>query len=131
MLATLTDEAGHTTSIAFEKAKDHKGYVFVRVRSLGYDESDTVLTDTFAQYKWQIDRKNQYRQLASQLKVRDGRLESLYVPRTNETWIMERPQDIEDDERDDESERRPIKKKLPGLVVPYVQTLQGVMEIKY
>ena len=44
---------------------------------------------------------------------------------------MEQPQDLNDDERDDESERQPIKQKLPGLVVPYIQTAHGVVEIKY
>jgi hypothetical protein len=131
MLATLTDEAGHTTSIAFEKTKDRQGYVFVRVRSLGYDDSETILTDALAQYKWRVDRKHQYQLLASALKVGDVRLESRYIPRTDETWIMERPQDLGDDERDDESERRPVKQKLSGIVVPYLQTGQGTIAISY
>jgi pimeloyl-ACP methyl ester carboxylesterase len=130
MLATLTDEAGHTTSIAFEKTKDRQGYVFVRVRSLGYDDSEWSLADARAQYKWRVDRKNQYKQLASSLKVGDVRLESRYMPLIDETWIMERPQDLGDDERGDESER-PVKKKLPGMMVPYMQTTKGIVEVKY
>nr|MBP7060992.1 chitobiase/beta-hexosaminidase C-terminal domain-containing protein [Candidatus Moranbacteria bacterium] len=131
MLATLTDEAGHTTSISFEKTRDRQGYVFVRVRSLGYDDSETVPTEAQAQYKWRVDRKNQYQQLASQIRVDAQRLESHYIPKKNETWIMERPQDLGDDERDDESERRPVRQKLPGMVVLYLQTGQGKIEIKY
>lgn len=130
MLATLTDEAGHTTSISFEKTKDRQGYVFVRVRSLGYDDSDGSLADARAQYQWQVDKSAKYRKLASSLKVGDVRLEARYMSRTDETWIMERPQDLGDDERDDESER-PVKKKLPGMVVPYTQTTKGIVEVKY
>jgi pimeloyl-ACP methyl ester carboxylesterase len=131
MLATLTDEAGHTTSISFEKTKDRQGYVFVRVRSLGYDDNETVLTEALAQYQWQIDRSAKYRKLASSLKTGSTRLETRYIPWTDETWIMERPQDLGDAERDDESERRPVKQKLPGLVVPYLLTKQGIVDIKY
>ncbi|MBP6929446.1 MAG: hypothetical protein KBB77_00760 [Candidatus Moranbacteria bacterium] len=131
MLATLVDQSGHTTSIGFEKTRDRKGYVFVRVRSLGYDEQEVQLTGAQAQYKWRVDRRNQYQQLASSLKAGRYGLESHYVPHKNETWIMEQSRDLEDDDRDDESERRPIQKKLPGLVVPYMQTGQGEIEIKY
>lgn len=131
MLATLVDQSGHTTSIGFEKTRDRKGYVFVRVRSLGYDEQEVQLTGAQAQYKWQVDKRNQYQQLASSLKVGKYGLESHYVSRKNETWIMERSRDLGDDDRDDESERRPIQKKLPGLVVPYMQTGRGEIEIKY
>ena len=131
MLATLTDEAGHTTSITFEKTKDRLGYVFVRVRSLGYDDSETVPTEAQAQYQWQVDKSVKYRKLASALKVGDVRLESRYIPRINETWIMERPQDLGDDERDDESERRPVKQKIPGMVMPYLLTKQGTVVINY
>jgi hypothetical protein len=44
---------------------------------------------------------------------------------------MERPQDIIDDDWDDESDRRPIRKKLPGMVVPYMQSEKGNVAIKY
>jgi hypothetical protein len=46
-------------------------------------------------------------------------------------WIMERPQDITDDDRDDESDRRSIGKKLPGMVVPYMQSEKRNVAIKY
>lgn len=131
MLATLTDESGHTTSIAFEKTKDRKGSVFVRVRSLGYDEEEATLSDALAQYQWQMNRKNQYQKLASSLRTGDTRLESRYIPRTNETWIMERPEELDDDEGDDESEEGPVRQKLPGLVVPYLKTSQGQVLVQY
>ncbi len=89
-LATLTDQAGHTTSLDFEKTQDRNGFVFVRLLSLGYDGNETTIDDTTAQYKWKIDRKGKYQLFASSLMNGDNRLESHYIPRKNETWIMEK-----------------------------------------
>lgn len=131
MLATLTDEAGHTTSITFEKTKDRKGYVFVRVRSLGYDDSEVAQANALAQYKWRVDRKNQYQALASHLKAGANRIESRYIQKKNETWIMERPEELGDDDRDDEGAGRLVVQKLPGMVVPFMETQRGKVSIKY
>jgi len=125
MLATLTDAAGHTTSIAFEKAKDRNGYLFMRMKSVAYDESEVMLSDAAVQYKWRIDRKHLYRLFASHLGTVSTDIESHYIPKRNETWIMERPRDLADDEKDDESERRPVRKRLSGMVIPYLQTGKG------
>ena len=137
MLATLTDEAGHTTSIAFEKRKDRKGYAFVRVKTLAYDESESIPLGASAEFKWRTDRKNQYQQLASYLRVGSETLESRFMPKKNETWIRERTKDHEDDSLEkneenevDEHERREWR-KLAGLVIPYLETTQGKIEAKY
>jgi hypothetical protein len=131
MLATITDQAGHTTSLTFEKTKNRNGFVFVRLLSIGYDGEEISLKDTDAQYKWQIDRKGKYQLLATSLRTEASRVESHYNQKKNETWIKERPQDIIDDDWDDESDRRPIRKKLPGMVVPYMQSEKGNVAIKY
>ncbi len=137
MLATLTDEAGHTTSIAFEKRKDRKGYAFARVKTLAYDESESIPLGASAEFKWRTDRKNQYQQLASYLRVGSETLESRFMPKKNETWIRERTKDHEDDSFEkneenevDEHERREWR-KLAGLVIPYLETTQGKIEAKY
>jgi hypothetical protein len=44
---------------------------------------------------------------------------------------MERSGILRDDESDDDSNRRPTRKKLPGMVVPYMESEQGVVKIKY
>ncbi len=131
MLATLTDEAGHTTSIAFEKTKDKKGYIFMRVQAIGYDENETILSNAFAQYKWQIDRKKQYRLFASHLKTTSVDIESHYIPARNETWIMGQSQDLADNDRDDDAERRLVRQKLPGMIIPALLTRQGEVEAAY
>ncbi|MFZ2187694.1 MAG: hypothetical protein WAV46_03680 [Candidatus Moraniibacteriota bacterium] len=131
MLVTLTDEAGHTTSIAFEKTKDRNGYLFIRVKSIAYDGSEILLSNAVAQYKWQMDWKKQYRLFASYLRTASTDIESHYIPKRNETWIMERPRDLADDTHDDDSERRPIRKRLPGMVISYLQTEKGSVGMSY
>ncbi len=131
MLATLTDDAGHTTSLTFEKTRDKNGFLFVRLQSIGYDGDETTLRDVDAEYKWKVDKKGAYQILATRLKNTDSRLESHYIPKKNETWIMEKSQDLRDDDRDDESDRRPIKKKISGMIIPWMETGGGKINIKY
>lgn len=131
LLATLSDDAGHTTSLAFEKTRDRNGYLFVRVQSIGYDESESIPAEAAAQYKWQVDRKSQYRLFATHLGTASASIESHYIPRKNETWIMERPGDLADDIGDDGSESRPVLKKLPGMLAPYMETAKGRVQVKY
>ncbi|MFZ3031638.1 MAG: right-handed parallel beta-helix repeat-containing protein [Candidatus Moraniibacteriota bacterium] len=137
MLATITDQAGHTTSLSFEKTKDRRGFVFVRLLSLGYDGTETMFKDTDAQYKWRIDKKKQYRLFASSLRTGETRIESHYIPKKNETWIMEKSEGLRDDDQDEENERnerdeeRAIKTKLPGMVVPYMESKAGEIVVKY
>ncbi|MDP3956954.1 MAG: hypothetical protein Q8Q10_00435 [bacterium] len=131
MLATLTDEAGHMTSIAFEKTKDKDKRLFLGIKSIAYDESEPLSLNGAVQYKWQIDRKNQYRLFAAHLRTALADIESHYIPKKNETWIMERPRELADDDNDDESEHRPIRTRLSGMVIPYLETENGSVKIGY
>ncbi|MBI2439737.1 MAG: hypothetical protein HYV45_04025, partial [Candidatus Moranbacteria bacterium] len=130
-LAIITDQAGHTTSLSFEKTKDRDGFIFVRLLSIGYDGEETDIKDTNAQYKWKIDKQGNYRFFASSLKAGETRLESRYFPKKDETRIMEKPQDLGDDDWDDEDETKPAKQKLSGMVVPYMESEKGEIGIKY
>ena len=60
-----------------------------------------------------------------------GILEAHYRPKKNATWIMEKPRELDEDDNDDDVEKRPTWKKLPGLVVPYLQTEQGKIKVGY
>jgi hypothetical protein len=131
MLATITDEAGHTTSIVFEKTRDRDSRLFIGLKSIAYDDDEAVSTYVAAQYKWQIDKKNQYRLFATHMKTDQSDIEAHYIPKKNETWIMERPRELADDTSDDDSERRPVRTKLSGMVIPYLQTEKGKVSVKY
>jgi hypothetical protein len=131
MLATITDEAGHTTSLSFERMKDGDGRLFLRLTSIAYDDATSVPLNGTIQYKWRLDKKKTYTLFASHVKTRDSDLESHYISKKNETWIMERPQDLRDDLNDDECERRTLRKKLPGMVIPSMLTEQGRARVSY
>jgi len=44
---------------------------------------------------------------------------------------MTKPQELDDSESDDDSDVRPIKQTLPGMVVPYIMTKKGSVIISY
>ncbi|MBI2439454.1 MAG: hypothetical protein HYV45_02550, partial [Candidatus Moranbacteria bacterium] len=134
-LAIITDQAGHTTSLSFEKTKDRDGFIFVRLLSIGYDGEETTLKDTETQYQWKIDKQENYRFFASSLKAGETRLESRYFSKKDETRIMEKPKYLkEDNDEENDSEdndKRPSKTKLPGMVIPYLESEKGEIGIKY
>jgi pimeloyl-ACP methyl ester carboxylesterase len=130
LITTLTDQAGHTTILSFEKRKDKQNRIDLVLQSVSYDGVMTNFQDSGIQYKWQLNRKGKYQLLASHLKTANIALESHYFSKRNETWIMERPRDLAD-EGDDDSDRRPLRKKLPGMVIPAILTEQGRVKIAY
>lgn len=130
LTTTLTDEAGHETILIFEKRKDRASRIDLALQSIGYDGVVTNLKDAGIQYKWQRDWRGRYVLFASYLSNQNMSVESHYLPKRNETWIMERPRELAD-EGDDESDRRPSRKKLSGMVVPGMVTEQGAVKIKY
>lgn len=130
--ATLTDEAGHKTELVFENKQDNNRRIDLVLESLAYDGMKTDTQDTTVQYKWLLDwRKQKYRLFASHLRTGGSALESHYFPKRDETWIMERPRELGDDNRDDDAAWRPKRMKLTGMVVPYLETDGGAVNISY
>lgn len=129
--AILIDEAGHKTDIVFEKKKDKERRIDLSLQSVSYDGEKTMLSKTLLQYKWRLDRKSQYCLFASQLRTDSTDIEAHYIPKKNETWIMERPRELADDDNDDDSEHRLIRTKLSGMVIPSMMTEKGMMRIIY
>lgn len=130
LTATLTDQAGHTTELFFEKKKELKNRIDLTLQSVAYGGAKTDLNQSAIQYKWAMDRKGQYQLLASHLTTPAARVESYYFPKKDQTVIMERPQELAD-EGDDEAERRPTRMKLPGMVIPAMITERGEIRIIY
>ena len=132
-IATITDQAGNTTALAYvERPRSNSSHrENIEIRSISYNGNSTDLKNTSLQYKWQLDRQNKYRLLASHIHTIVTALESHYLSKKNQTWIMEKPRELADDDRDDDSEKRVVKTKLPGMVVPALVTEKGVVKIKY
>jgi hypothetical protein len=121
MLATITDQAGHITSLVFEKTEDKKGFVFVRLLSIGYDgEEGDGFENTSLVYVWNTDRRGRYVDFSSSLSTGDTRFMSRYLPKQDRTFIVEY-----------------VKRHLPelvgidGMVVPYIGSEKGKISVKF
>ncbi len=120
MLATITDQAGHTTALSFEK-RENKVSIFVRLLSLEYDGGEEKsLKDASLGYAWHTDKRGRYIDFFSSLSVEDSRLISTYLQRQDRTIILEQV-------------RRHLPKLISeeGMMVPYMESNAGEAEIKY
>jgi pimeloyl-ACP methyl ester carboxylesterase len=131
MVATLTDEAGNTTVVVFAKTRDVNGRIFATIKSIAYNGVETTLAKTSLQYKWQLDKQKKYSQMATHIQSDATMLESHYLPKKNQTWLMEKPKDLADDNSDDNSELRPTRTKLAGMIIPALVTEGGKIKINY
>jgi len=80
---------------------------------------------------WVFFQRKKYIFFASHIRVAEKVLESHYRPKKDITVIMTKPQDIYDRDEDDDCDRRPVKEKISGMVVPALETKQGIVEVKY
>lgn len=129
---TARDEAGNTTILVYtEKLSSPDRRDTIVLKELSYNGATTTLSTASLSYKWKNNKKGAYQIFASYLHTASSTLESHYRPKKNKTIIMTRPQDLDDRDDDDDSDRRPAKKTLPGMVVPYMTTEKGSLIISY
>ncbi|NTW27569.1 MAG: hypothetical protein HGA36_04550, partial [Candidatus Moranbacteria bacterium] len=130
--ATLVDQAGHKTEVVWEKksSKDHR--IDLAISSIAYDGIKEDVTNSSLQYKWMQDWwKRKYLLFASHLSTEEVSLESHYFPSKNQTWLMEKPKEIADDDGNDNAEKRPVWKKMTGMIIPSIITDKGSIKINY
>jgi len=130
--ATLIDQAGHETEIAWEKKHGNDHRIDLAISSISYDGQKTNINKGILQYKWMQNwRKNKYQLFASHLGTSSMSIESHYFSSKNQTWLMEKPTEIADDDDNDNAERRPVWKKMPGMIIPSIITEKGILKINY
>jgi hypothetical protein len=130
---TLTDQAGNTTLLTFTKIKEkerkHKGeYV---LQSIQYNQtSPRFQKDTRQNYFYKEERRrDEARAFTASLQADKERLIAHYVKKKNQTYIMEKTENEQDDP--ETCDKRKVKKILSGLVIPYFETGEGKVSIKY
>lgn len=129
---TARDEAGNTTVLVYtEKLPSPKERDTVTLWSLAYNDSVTKIASTTLAYKWRNKKDGSYQVLASHLRTISTALESHYRPKKDVTAIMTKPRDLDDSDSDDDSDTRPVKQSLPGIVIPYLMTEKGSLIISY
>lgn len=132
--ATLTDQAGNSIALTYkERSSDKDRKVYVEILSVRYNGVETMLNNTTLTYKWNIDEKDKkehtYKKFVSFAETENASVESHYRPKEDITVFMTRPRESDDNDPDDNE--RPIKQKLPGMIVPGIKTNQGKASIYY
>jgi hypothetical protein len=130
---TARDEAGNTTVLVYTQqfpSKDRR--IAITPISISYNGATTTLTNTNLKYKWQLNNPtSSYKMLASYLQTTATTTESHWRPKKNQTILMSKPTDLDEEDADDNSDTRPTKTKLYGFVVPYLTTQKGKIIISY
>ena len=131
--ATITDQAENTTVLIYrEKFSNFKWIPQVEIISLSYNGALTNLKNTKLKYIWIFDKKKEkYRMFATNLRTSSDAVESHYRSKQDITIIMSKPQELDDSDDDSSADKRLIREKLSGLVIPEFVTNQGVVSIKY
>ena len=131
--ATITDQAGNTTALIYrEKFPNIKWIENIELVSIEYNGVLTDLKNTKLKYIWIFDKKKEkYRMFATNLRTSSDAVESHYRSKQDITIIMSKPQELDDSDDDSSADKRLIREKLAGLVIPEFVTKQGVVSIKY
>ncbi|MEK7144313.1 MAG: hypothetical protein AAB794_00405 [Patescibacteria group bacterium] len=129
---TVSDETGNATALAYtKKLPEPERRDTATVVSMSYNGEVTSLNKTTFQYKWKTNKKGEYTMFAAYLKTASTSVEAHYRPKKNVTVIMTKPVELDDRDEDDDAETRPARTKLPGLVIPGLQTEKGSVKVIY
>ncbi|TSD01837.1 MAG: Ig domain-containing protein [Parcubacteria group bacterium Athens0714_25] len=118
LIAVLIDKAGHNTIISIkEKKRGNSNIVYSEIDSISYDEVKTDVSNSLFQCHWIFDwKKNIFQLLNVRLESGNNFVRSFYFSNRNETWIWENEKKTQ---------------KIPGLIVPHLQTEKGSVKIFY
>jgi len=130
LYATVSDAAGHTTTLTFDRVEDRKNRIGLTLRSIVSDDLSTAPISTI-RYQWRVDRDQRFTRLAASLHTPGDFIETHYLPEQDITRVMRFARDLTDDESDADIGRRPVRQKLPGRVIPGILTEQGKVKIVY
>jgi len=130
LYATISDAAGHTTTLTFDQVEDRKNRIGLTLRSIVSDSLSTAPVSTI-RYQWRVDRDQHFTRLAASLHTPGDFVETHYLPAQDITRVMRFARDLTDDESDADIGRRPVRQKLPGRVIPGILTERGRVKIVY
>lgn len=128
--AVIKDSFDNTTIITYTEKGDDDGKIKIELRDILYNGQVSSVKAEI-DYQWKKKRNN-FESLSAHLEGDDSELESHYRRKKNMTIIMSKPRELDDhEEGDDEYEKRSIREKRAGLVIPGIQTNQGKIDIYY
>lgn len=133
IVATITDQAGNATILTYiEKFPNRERRTVIELKLVSYNGVVTDFDNTTLKYKWNTNKKDgAYKIFASHIHTASKILESHYRPKKNVTIIMTKPQELNDSDEDDDCDKRPVREKLSGMIIPWLITNQGNISVNY
>ena len=129
---TVHDDAGNTTVLIYtEKLPSPEKRDTIFLEEIAYNGATTTLSNTSLSYKWRAGKHGLYKLFASHIKTNATSTESHYRPKKDLTVIMTKPRDLDDEDSDAGVDSRPIKQKLPGMIIPMAITKDGKVLVIY
>lgn len=130
---TARDDTGNTTILTYSKpssdSDDSRDNIILT--SVSYNGIKSDLSKTSLRYEWDMNKKGRYTMFVAQLKTASSTVEAQYQSKKNLTVITTLPRRSGDNGDDDETGSHAIQSKLPGLVIPRMQTENGSVKIIY
>jgi hypothetical protein len=129
---TARDASGNTTSLVYmEKlpSPDHRDTIVLN--SLTYNGATVKLDTASVSYKFQLDNSGGYKLFASFIQTSATSTEAHWRPKKGFTVVMTKPQDLDDANADDDADTRPVKLKVPGMIVPFLTTSKGAIRYSW
>lgn len=128
---TIRDGAGNSTRLTYtEKLPSPLRRDIIQLVSISYNGATSSIP-AILRYKWNTKQNGDYRLFATYFATSTMVIESHYRPKKNITVIMQKPVADNDRDTDDDADTRPVKIKMPGMVVPTLRTQVGKMLINY
>lgn len=122
---TLTDEAGHTLAIDFNKLKTEGKEIKAEIKALRYDgiPIPAVLKNKL-QYEWSLEKSGNIKELNQRIKIeKTFDVRARYDRKKNKTAI--------DIKIGDEKAEEKTKQTLQGLAIFILTTNSGNFDVKY
>jgi hypothetical protein len=127
---SATDPTGNTTVLTYtQQSSTPNGnqQLNATLTSITYNGITTPITTTILSYLFKLEDTNSFDLFASYVKAGTTTLESHFLPDTNQTVFMTNPQPLTNDDVGE----RAIKRRLSGLIVPFLKTNGGVTVVGY
>ena len=126
----LTDQAGNTLQVFFTLAKPKVRHSNITITKLTYNGVSSTAS-TSLKYKWNINPNGTYKMFAAHIASSTILIETHFRPKKNVTIMMKIPIDMDDSDTDDNTDTRPIKMTLQGMVVEGLNTNKGDINVVY
>jgi hypothetical protein len=125
------DSEGNSVVLGLSGYKEKNGRIRTNLTKLGYNGAASSIATSTIKYKWATDRAGNISMFAAFLQTASTTLEVHYRPKKNQTIIMQYPTDIDDSDIDDSCDVRPVRVRAGGLIIPWVETQNGKIVVKY